>query len=950
MARKKKVKNEAVSDFYSKKKTDILDFFHGDKKVFFLTGGPGSGKSRLLDDILHEVTVQELLGKTVRYDLNGINMIANPFDFLDFFSETLDDKYGLRGFHKGVKIIEKLQRLHDRYNAIDEMENHTLLTVVIDGLEKYPQLTTFLPPPNTWLRYLFSYRPHKLVQFWQNQISGLETTGLDLKNGDFWRVSDIVRPEHREFFENLIIKLKVDSPAQAGMISTALEICERKEAESCCSIEEIGVLISEKVKGFAEEALKPLLTLAICGFPVRFQFLSFIAGGDLPENIFKPFSGVLKTIVAEKGETLYEMDNWIFKKKLLDNCQGEIENIVSEFEDALISREKTEDSPFEEFCQKIRARWIWENLSKDRIYEGKNTRSSVFRFLLGTSVAPYQFGLASLAVEKNLGQKSRKAHDEKDLVSLLIYIEKIAESKNYKGIDVREYFSKIQIYKVDDIIETISNLSGLDDFKYYGLSVLSTLSLAVGDSNSENCDKKIDALFREIFSKLSEGIGDWKFFFSSKFMAYWTCELLKTQKPENVWKMLTLGAIETVEKDKMAVRVIDELIYSKNAEAAITLAEKLSDSEERSKKISEIALLVAKTGDPSEALKIIVSNEDIQNKPAILSIIAKKKASMGFFEESESLAQEIEELNEKFSALSFIAISYAERIAKGETGSLNRSLRIADQIKDVYLKNKTTAEIAVKISVYKLEEGLRILERIPADNHEMRSYAMSEISKILCLENKTQKALEIAENMPDNIYRSAAMSYIAKNLHQKGAKEKAFEIADKITFFGLRFQTLFQMSKDLSAAVDDTRPGISHFDKMSDENYVFERKFIQALISGDEQKALECVETFREKTEKIGLALKAINEGQDIPSENWSIFYTTLTKTIGRINPEKSVYLRILSLIACEGSKYGDVSAIVSNMAEKLTEKDFPSDNSKNMELLGEISKHLVVSLNQAMT
>lgn len=957
MPRKKQSEKKIIAEQKpAEAEIKVSDFLKSGKKILLITGEEGSGKSFLLDKFFKEVNSTDTNERVFRYDIDNLRKLSNPLDFLEFFADSLDSAYELKGFDRGNTIFEKTQRIQDRFNAINSFHNPDRILLVIDGAEKYSEITKFIPCPCDWFRFIISSRKNEFLKFWTCKWSENDFLEIDLGKGDCSKILEKTDPETKIFIKNSISKAEEISPSDLIIACAAFEMSgdsqESFDAESYC----MKICEHLRLKEAETAEAKAVLSLSACGFPVRGKDLSALTGSAVNTALKKPkgLGRLIKTGLDKKGDLLLEIANGKFSEYVRREFFCQIENIESKIVAFLSEEAKPPDLDYREFCLKFRACSISNDFTTGKGFDPETLKAFVWDMYYETSDLAIPLGLISKAVEYNLGKNPRNELCESELVSLLLYSEELFNSKNTEKENESSVFTQFLKEGVSEVQTAISKMSKLDDLTYYSYTILLTLSLVLArGKGKENTDVTLGSLFEDVFIRLSEGTGDWRFYFSDKFMAYWASYILPVHSSDDVWKFLTIGAIDKNEKDRIALRVIDEMISSKDAEGALALTKKMNDSEEKAQKYSEIALILANSENPSKALRILMSTGDIKSRASILSLVSKKIASVGQIDEAMSIAESIDNKDEKYSAMSFAAVSYAEKMkgSREDNSDLNKALRISEKIDDVYLKNKTIADIAIKVSSARLEEGLSILERIGSDDHEMRSFALSEISKELSEKSMNDKAQDVANGMPDNIYKSSALAFIAKKLYQKGSKEKAYEIADKIPFFSYKFQTLFQMSKDSSKTEDKylTIPPPPEDDEAAKREAG--EKFKEALIEGDVKTALDILDSLIEQIEKIGLLLKTVSSGEELgDSRKRAVFYDSAIEALKKMNLDPSAHMRVMSLIAHGMAKTGDVEKALVRMAGDLVKKSFSEETFATAELLTDISDHLIKTMNQTMT
>ncbi len=919
----------------------LIDFLKSEKKVFFLTGESGSGKSFLLDSFLKSEEVEKTGYKVCKYAIDDLKKIALPSEFLDLISATLDSVYGLKGFERGETVLDKTRRLYDRFSTVNGFENPAKTLFIIDNAEKYPPITRFLPDSGKWFKTLISSDPDRLLLSWCDTWEKTEIELMNMKKDDL--------PETPS---------SEATPLSLLVSATAQKITRSTESENFYDLDASYGKICRYVfsdKDRVDEAVM-VKHLSLCPYPVSGKLLSFLSGAG-QKNIAGTadrLAGLVEKKNSSDGDFLYSLIFPSFRRFVRREFSKEIEEISSKSENFL--REAKDDVPAElrkDIYRILAFAWS-EKLKMGKRIDPDTLKSFAADMYIQTSDSYIPAGLISEAVIQNTMISPRTSDTESELLSLLLFSEEMTSAKSKENESIAYFFRKFFREKPEDLKEALQIMNKLDDVSYYGFAVL--ISLGLSGKKNQDIEKNravIKSLFNVVFTRLSEGTADWRYYFSDKFMAFWAHKVLCEENSEDVWRFLTLGVIQSEEKDKIILRITDEMLAYKDPDGAFALASKIYDPAARARKYSEIAMILAQSDDPSKAMRILMTTEETFNRSSVLSFVSKKMSSIGRLEEALSIAESIDDPHDRFSALSFVAVSYSQKNDEAQNGNLymNKALRLTDKIDDAYLKNKTVAQIAVKTSVLELEKGLKILERIAADDHEMKSWAISEIAKHLSSIKENEKAMQLIADMPDNIYKSSALSHVAKNLYKNGMTEKALETADKIPYFGYRFQTLFEISRNSASNEESRDIPLPVPDDSEREKNDHEKKIFNFLVSGDLEKAHKKIITLENQSEKIEIFLKIVRFGKEIEDrDKRKLFFSTAAELLKKMKLDLSAHLRVLSLIACAMSEKDEAETVLIQMAEDLSEKSFLGGSSLKTQLLKDISDHLTRSMNLTMT
>ncbi|MBN1619154.1 ATP-binding protein, partial [candidate division WOR-3 bacterium] len=937
----------------------LADFLTSGKKIFFLTGEPGSGKSFLLDSFLNSEDFEKTGCIAFKYTIDDSKKLALPSDFLDLISATLDSVYGLKGFERGETVSDKTRRLYDRFNTVNGFENPVKTLLIIDNAEKYPEITRFIPDSSEWFKTIISSAPEQLLLSWSKRWEKTEIEIADIKKGDLSGVLSFLEHKAGKKYVKPEALYSEATPLDLLLSATALEITRSTESEGFYDLEASCRKICRCVfsdKDRVDEALL-IKHLSLCPYPVSGKLLSsiLVMGQNSIAGTADRLTGLIDKKKTSNNDFLYSLIFPSFRSFVRKEFSEEIEEISSKFERFLREEKNDIQAELRKDLFRILAFLKSEALNTGKRIDPDFLKSFAVDMYMQTSDSYVPTGLISEAVLQNTMSSPRNSDTESELLSLLLFSEEMTTAKNRENEKIASFFRKFFREKPDDLQEALQIMNKLDDASYYGFAVLISLGL----SGKKNQDVKKDrasmkSLFSIVFTRLSEGTADWRYFFSDKFMAFWVHKVLCEENSEDVWRFLTLGVIESEEKDKIILRITEEMLALKDPDGAFTLARKISDPALRARKYSEIAMILAQSDDPSRAMRILMTTEEIVNRSSVLSLVSKKLASMDSLEEALSIAESIEDPDDRFSSLSFVAVSYSQKKNDdSQNGNLymNKALRLTDKIDDAYLKNKTVAQIAVKTSALELSKGLKILERIAADDHEMKSWAISEIAKHLSSNKENEKAMQLIADMPDNIYKSSALSHVAKNLYNNGMTEKALETADKIPYFGYRFQTLFEISRNSASNEDSRDPPLPVPDYSEKEKNDHEEKIIDFLASGNLEKAYKKIITLENQSEKIEIFIKIVGSGKEIENrEERELFFSTATGLLKKMKLDLSAHLRVLSLIACAMSEKDRAETALIQMAEDLSEKSFLGGSSLKAQLLKDISDHLTRSINLTMT
>ena len=146
----------------------LLDFCEAPKSSQLILGGPGSGKSSLIAQVLKLRSTQNQTIPVIEYFITRGTIYDSPIQFLRYCCTQIDLIFDTQSSNLGKELGDLYEDLQQRMLWLEE-NKRTIL--IIDGLMKDKSnisLLPLLPQPSKSLHLICTSRPHYDVMQWTN--------------------------------------------------------------------------------------------------------------------------------------------------------------------------------------------------------------------------------------------------------------------------------------------------------------------------------------------------------------------------------------------------------------------------------------------------------------------------------------------------------------------------------------------------------------------------------------------------------------------------------------------------------------------------------------------------------------------------------------------------------------------------------------------------------------